>query len=42
MERVIGVHLHRCEKLDRDRWSGGGELVGWMGRRAAVGKSDFY
>lgn len=30
------------EELEKDHWSGGGRLVGWVGRRAVVGKSDFY
>lgn len=42
IKSFIGGHLHRCEKLERVHWSGGRRLVGRVGRRAVVGKTDFY
>lgn len=41
--RVIGVHLHRCEELERERRSGGGELpVGRAAGRERAVKRIFY
>lgn len=38
----IGGHLRRCKELGKVHWSKGRWLVGLVGRRAVVGKTDFY